>query len=315
MPEFHCPLGAAFYDAEDCILCGLCEAVTKAEVQAATEKLRTYLQANKDRKTALRKIAICGKGGVGKSTITTLLANSLCQNNFTVFVIDNDESNTGLRRNFGFDREPRPLIKLLSRFASGQPEPATEWITQSKISTDDIPSDFIVSRSNLKFMLVGKITDPLQGCACTMADVTRDLLIKLSLRENEAVVIDMEAGVESFGRGVERAVDTVLVVIEPSRESMSLAEKIWYLAEGIGVRSVRAVLNKIPSPESQTKIENFLKERGIKIAGTIHFDEKISSAGFEGAPIEDSRAQQEMNEIVRKLLEDSKQFVPAQNPP
>ena len=87
--------------------------------------------------------------------------------------------------------------------------------------------------------MVGKINDPFQGCACSLADVTRGLVARLSLMDNEILLIDMEAGVESFGRGVERSVDLVLSIVEPSFESMALAKKIVYLnrrlrAEHIG---------------------------------------------------------------------------------
>ena len=261
MGAFHCPQGSPYYDGDGCIFCGLCIANTQEETIKATEKIRAYWRAQAERRSDFKKITVCGKGGVGKSTITTLIAAALSEMGYKVLVIDTDESNPGLHRMLGFDREPRPLMKLLSRFAPGEPDSNTEWITQDEISILDIPSEYILERDNLKFTMVGKIENPLQGCACAMADVTRDLVGKLILKDEEVVLIDAEAGIESFGRGVERSVDTVLVVIEPSFDSIALAEKISFMADGIGVKMVRAILNKIPSEELRKKISDTLVQR------------------------------------------------------
>ena len=112
MGEFHCPMGAAFYDDEGCILCEMCSAKTEQEMVEASKKIRAYLRAQAPRNTPLRKIAVAGKGGVGKSTVTVLVANALKQR-YTVLVLDTDESNPGLLKLFGFEKEPRPLIALL----------------------------------------------------------------------------------------------------------------------------------------------------------------------------------------------------------
>ena len=306
MGAFHCPMGAPFYDGDGCILCGLCIATTKEEMVEATKKIRDYLRSQADRKSDFKKIAICGKGGTGKSTIVTLMAHALREEGYGVLVIDTDESNPGLYRMLGFDKEPRPLMKLLSRFSLGEPEPDTKWITQDEISIQDIPSEYILESDSLKFMMVGKIVDPFQGCACSMADVTRDLVGKLFLNDKEVVLIDAEAGIESFGRGVERNVDTVLMIIEPSFESLALAEKISYMADGIGVRMVRAVLNKIPSEEFRKKIIEELVRRNVSQIGTVHLDPEVSEAGFEGKALGESKAKEEIKEITRRLLNEAR---------
>ena len=306
MGAFHCPMGAPFYDGDGCILCGLCIATTKEEMVEATKKIRNYLRSQVDRKSDFKKIAICGKGGTGKSTIVTLMADALREEGYGVLVIDTDESNPGLYRMLGFDKEPRPLMKLLSRFSLGEPEPDTKWITQDEISIQDIPSEYILESDSLKFMMVGKIVDPFQGCACSMADVTRDLVGKLFLNDKEVVLIDAEAGIESFGRGVERNVDTVLIVIEPSFESLALAEKISYMADGIGVWMVRAILNKIPAEETRRKLVEALALKNISQVGTVHLDPEVSEAGFEGKALGESKAKGEVKDITRRLLNEAR---------
>jgi len=306
MGLFHCPMGAPFYDDEDCIDCGMCIATTKEEMIEASKKIRAYLKANAVDACTVQKIVISGKGGVGKSSMVTLMANVLSGKGYRVLVLDTDESNPGLYRMFGFSKKPKPLMTLLSRFSSGESEPNTEWITQEEINIDDIPPEYILARNGLRFLAVGKIEDPFQGCACSMADVTRDLIGKLVVKDKEVVLVDMEAGVESFGRGVERSVDTVLMVVEPSFESMALAGKIGYMAGGMGIRRVMAILNKVPSEKVKQRMITELSQKEIKTLGTVYYDPELSEAGFEGAALGPSKAMEDMKEITDLLLDEVK---------
>ncbi len=308
MSEFHCPIGAPFQGEFPCIECGLCSATTREEMVEASKKIRAYLRSpDRVRRNFSSKIAICGKGGTGKSTVLALLANALDEEGKAVLVVDTDESNPGLYRMFGFDKKPKPLMALLSRFSFDEPKPNTEWLMREEIAIQDIPSEYILDSAGLKFLMVGKIEDPFQGCACTMADVVRDFMGKLVLGENEIVLLDMEAGIESFGRGVERNVDTVLVVVEPSFESLALAEKISYLADGIGVNRVNAILNKVSSDEKEVRMKTDLLRKGIRPIGTIWYHSQISEAGFEGKAIfdlNDSKITESVKKIARRLLEE-----------
>jgi len=302
MNGFHCPMGAAFYDDEECIHCDMCIATTKEEMVEASRKIREYLKAHAMDNLAIQKISVCGKGGAGKSTTVSLIANAFCEEGHEVLVLDTDDSNPGLYRMFGFAKQPRPLSDLLSRFSSGLPESNTEWITRKAIALEDIPPEFVLSRDTVHFLMVGKIEDPFEGCSCSMADITRDLIGKLVLKEKEIALVDMEAGVESFGRGVERNTDTVLVVVEPSFDSMALAQRIHYMAQGMGIRRVQAILNKVSSDSIRQRIIDELNKKEVKILGTVHYDPKVSEAGFEGrAPVE-SQAMEEVRILVRQLL-------------
>ncbi|MFC1825091.1 P-loop NTPase [Thermodesulfobacteriota bacterium] len=302
MGLFHCPLGAIYRDDEPCIDCGLCEARTKEEAVEASKKIREYLQAHAARPSTVKKIAICGKGGVGKSTVVTLMTNVLREERYQILTVDTDESNPGLGRMLGIDGEPTPLVSLLGRLTEEEEVERTGFLARDEITVSDIPKEFFIEKNNLKFLITGKIIDPFEGCACSMADVVREFLIKLILQEKEMVVIDMEAGVESFGRGVERSVDTVLTIVEPSFESIALAEKIKYMADGIGVATVRALLNKIPNEEIEKKIRDKLREKNIDSLGTIYYNLEVNEAGFEGYAIGDSQAKEDMRSIVRTLL-------------
>lgn len=305
MPEFHCPMGAEYYDDDNCIYCRMCLATTEEEMVEASRRIRDYLKSHAAGKNVIKKITVCGKGGVGKSTAVNLITGAFIEQGYSVMVLDTDESNPGLYRMFGFEKQPKPLIRLLSRFSTGRAKPNTKWITRDKIAIKDIPTEYILDRNGLKFLMVGKIEDPFQGCACTMADITRDLMGKLLLNDKEIVLVDMEAGVESFGRGVERNVDTVLMIVEPSFESMALAEKINYMAQGMGINRVRAILNKVPSENTRQRMTTELIKKNIKIIGTIYYDPKVSEAGFEGRAPNGSKASDDVREIIKLLLSET----------
>lgn len=304
MGLIHCPMGAAYYDDEPCIDCGLCSAKTKEDMVEASKRIRDYLRAHAEkRRGPSKKIAVCGKGGTGKSTIVALMTNALRQAGYLVLVMDTDESNPGLYRLFGFDQQPRPLMALLERFSLGETKPETEWLKQDEILVQDIPSEYLLECDSLKFLMAGKIVDPFQGCACSIADIARGFIEKLVLKDREIVLIDMEAGIESFGRGVERGVDTVLVVVEPSFESLALAEKISYMSDGIGVNKVMAIPNKVASEKVEERIIEELENKKIKVIGTIYFDSQISEASLEGKTLSgSSSAAEDIKRITRLLL-------------
>ena len=307
MGLFHCPMGAAYHDDEPCIDCGLCSATTRQEMVEASKRIRDYLRSHAEkRKGPSKKIAICGKGGTGKSTIVALMTNALREAGYLVLVMDTDESNPGLYRMLGFDQQPRPLMSLLDRYSLGEMKPETQWLNQDEISIQDIPHRYLLEYDNLRFLMVGKITDPFQGCACSMADIARGFIEKLVLKDKEIVLIDMEAGIESFGRGVERGVDTVLVAVEPSFESLALAEKIIYMADGIGVNKVGAIPNKVPSEKIEKRITDELENKKIKVIGTIYFDDQINEASLEGgALLGNSNAEEAIKKIIRLLFVES----------
>ncbi len=301
MGLFHCPMGSIYRDDDPCIDCGLCQAKTKQELVAASKKIRDHLHAHAQKSSTVSKIAVCGKGGAGKTTVVTLLANVMAEQGYKVLLIDTDDSNHGLPRMLGLEKEPTALLTLLSRFSDDKTSSHAKWLLKDKIAITDIPEKYIATKGNLKFMMSGKITDPFEGCACLMAGVARDLLSKLVLEPSEKVIVDTEAGVESFGRGVERSVDTVLTVVEPSFESLSLSEKISYMAEGIGVNTVKALLNRVPSEKIEKKMIERLSKANIESIGSIYFDLKVNEDAFEGNALGESAAKDDARKIVQSL--------------
>ena len=115
--------------------------------------------------------------------------------------------------------------KMKQGYSAAEAETAMRVMTQKHIMVSDIPSENILTKDNLGLVSIGKILQSLEGCACPMGVLSREFLRKLSLASDEIAIVDMEAGVEHFGRGVETSIDAVLIVVEPSFESLQLAGK------------------------------------------------------------------------------------------
>ncbi len=261
----------------------------------------------------MTKISVTGKGGAGKSVFTTLFAHALVENGYTVLIVDSDESNPGLYRMLGFNKAPRDLIDWFggekrimktSPKSSDQQEKSDrpkETLAEEKMSLQNIPSQYLIGEYNLKLATVGKITVGFESCACPLAEALKIFLDKLILNEREVLILDMEAGVEHFGRGVEKKVDTIFIVVEPSFESIALAGKINLLAKAVGVRNIWAVMNKVANDTIGQKLRNELAKRGVPVIGSIPYDEQISESCLEGKTLEGGKAKESIRNIASSL--------------
>jgi CO dehydrogenase maturation factor len=248
------------------------------------------------------KISVCGKGGSGKSTMAGLLAMAAQDRGLKTLVIDSDESNSALFRMLGFDEPPTPLMALVGG-REGIKDKMNEptLLSESEFTLEQIPYPYVHEKNGLRLLSIGKIHQALEGCACPMGVLSREFLKKLRLGENEIAIVDMEAGIEHFGRGIDNCIDAVLVVVEPSYESIALAEKIKDLASGIN-KKLWAVLNKISSETLIAEIKAKLKRRGMETIGVISYDASVFLAGLKGDPLSRGRATRQAAEILDSLL-------------
>jgi CO dehydrogenase maturation factor len=253
------------------------------------------------------KICITGKGGCGKSMVAVLLSKLLAARGYRVLLVDADESNLGLQRLLGVKNEPRPLLeylggkpaiqkKMIDAFKQATGEPKMVILPQASISLSDLPSDYVASVDGIRLLKIGKIEHSMEGCACPMGALARDFLDKLVLDEKEVVITDHEAGLEHFGRGVERGVDIVLIVVDPSYESVLLAEKISSLSKGLGVRTV-VTLNRV-TPAVIGEMKRELKKRGLEIAGSIAYDPEVFRSCLRGEPLSAAQAEEDVAALI-----------------
>jgi CO dehydrogenase maturation factor len=248
------------------------------------------------------RISICGKGGSGKSTLVSLMAIAAQSKGLRTLVVDSDESNSGLFRMLGLDKPPTPLMALVGG-KEGIKEKMDKpfLLSESELTLDQIPYPYVNEKNGIRLLSIGKIHQALEGCACPMGVLSREFLKKLRLGQNEIAIVDMEAGIEHFGRGIDNSIDAVLVVVEPSFESIALAEKIKDLASGIN-KQLWAVVNKISSESLIAEIKAKLQTSGMETIGAISYDASVFLSGLKGDTLTQGRATRQAGEILESLL-------------
>lgn len=235
------------------------------------------------------KIMICGKGGCGKSTVTTLLAMEYARQGRRVLVIDCDESNYGLHQQLGLEL-PKDFTdycggKQKIMMLSAQGPQNMPLLFEGTWNIDRIPEEYLSRKGNILLMSPGKIEDANEGCACPFNIVMFQFLQVLQLEEKDVVILDMEAGIEHFGRGTSNSCDKVLMVVDPSYESLKLSEKIGQICAEVG-HPIYYVLNKVTEKNKDVMTAKIRTPE--KIICALPLDENLADAGLMGEPLNTS---------------------------
>lgn len=239
-------------------------------------------------------LILCGKGGCGKSTISALLARACEKRGMNVLVIDADESNFGLHKQLGL-----PLPKdftLFFGFKKGIFQDGAEEVFGDGWSLDDLPAEYVSRSGAVRLMAMGKIAQAGEGCACPMGVLTKTFLEHLKLGENDIVIVDTEAGVEHFGRGVDRFADAILMVADPSYESVQLAGKIITMGKSFG-KPVYLIVNKVDEQQREMMKEALPQEADI--IAFVPMDRDILMAGLRGEAL--TVVSEQIEEILQKV--------------
>lgn len=239
------------------------------------------------------KIFVSGKGGSGKSTVSALLARELSQRGKRVLVVDNDESNFGLHTHLGLSL-PRDFMYYFGGKDNLFEE--SEKIRDG-IKISEVPDEYLSQENNLNLLAIGKISEYGEGCACPMNVLSGEFLDKLSLNNDEILIVDMDAGVEHFGRKVEEGADAILTVVDPTKESIKLSEKIAKFGEEIE-KNVYFVLNKITGNSKDLILESIDEE---KVLGILPRDGRVFEAGLKGEKLDFKLG--EIEKVANSLLE------------
>ncbi len=232
------------------------------------------------------KIAITGKGGVGKTTLSSILSYLFAAEGKMVIAVDADPD-ANLASALGVPKEEaariRPIADLgeLIEERTGAKPGSMGGIFKLNPKVDDLPEGLGYRINGITLMVMGKSKAASSGCYCPENVLLRRLLKHLVVERNEVVIVDMEAGIEHLTRGTAGAVDAFIVVVEPGQRSIQTAGVVRSMANELGVKRVFAVANKIRGEEDL----NFIKEGmgDMELAGHITFNDAIMEADMKGA--------------------------------
>ena len=250
------------------------------------------------------KLAISGKGGVGKTTFAALLIRSLSRDGRRVLAIDADpDANLAAALGIADADKITPIADmkdLVFERTGAQPGSIGGYFSLNP-KVDDLPEALSAKLENIKLMRLGGVSKGGAGCICPESSLLKALVRHVVLQRDEVVVMDMEAGIEHLGRATAKAVDKLIVVVEPGRRSIDTAGHIRQLASEIKLNNIAVVGNKIRGP----KDEAFLKEHlnGFEFLGFLPFDDALIEADLQGkSPFDvDSTAIAVVKEMISRL--------------
>ncbi|TFG29227.1 MAG: hypothetical protein EU532_03505 [Promethearchaeota archaeon] len=256
------------------------------------------------------KIAVSGKGGVGKTLIAGTLARLFAKDGFNVLAIDNDSA-MNLSYTLGIDENVKASIvpisemkKLIDERVSVPGQTAGVYNINPEVS--DIPDRFkVAGPDGLQLLVLGTIQTPATGCLCPENALIRTLVYNLLVKRDEVIIVDFEAGLEHLGRGTAKGIDVMLVITEPSQKSLDLCSKIIKLSKRLGVINIYLIANKVYDDSQMDVIYKTIENWEVPLYHTIHYDPEIINADLKGiSPIDynsSSTALEEIKRLYQKL--------------
>ncbi len=251
------------------------------------------------------KLAISGKGGVGKTTFSALLIRTLNENGKHVLAIDADPD-ANLAAALGIEGADKitPIAEMKDLiFERTEARPGTVGgFFKLNPKVDDLPDALSAKLGNIKLMRLGGVQKGGSGCICPESTLLRALVTHVVLVRDEVVVMDMEAGIEHLGRATARSVDKLIVVVEPGRRSLDTAGHIRHLAAEIGVTNICVVGNKIRGQKDEDFLRKHLPD--FDFLGFIPYDSDLIEADLEGiSPYDtDAESKKVVGDMIKLLV-------------
>lgn len=251
------------------------------------------------------KIAVTGKGGVGKTTFSAILARLYAQEGKSVLAADVDpDANLGLALGFSEEEleEITPISKMkdFAKERTGASE--TNKFLKMNPKVDDIPEKFARTCNGVKLLVMGTVDVAGAGCVCPEHVILKRLISHLMLKSEDVVIMDMEAGLEHLGRGTAEDMEQFVVVIEPGARSIQTYRNVKRLASQLGVKRVRVVANKVRNEEDEAFVKSRIPEEDL--LGFIHYNADVIDADRQGkSPFDFSDTAIEEIRAIKERLE------------
>ena len=248
------------------------------------------------------KIAVTGKGGVGKTTFAATLARLYAEEGKHVLAADADpDANFGLALGFPEDVldsiVPITKMRKLVQERTGANENNQFYKLNPKV--DDIPDTYSKTFNGVKLLVLGTVDTAGSGCVCPEHVILKRIISHLVLRSDDVVILDMEAGLEHLARGTTAGMDQFVVVIEPGARSIQTYKNVKRLAADLGIRQVRVVANKVRGEEDEAFIRDRIPEEDL--LGFVHYNPEVIDADRQGLSPYDVSAS--ATDEIRKIKE------------
>jgi len=229
------------------------------------------------------KIAISGKGGVGKTSLAAMLARHLAATGRRVIAVDADPvASLGAALGIAGHEDILPIARMhdLIHERTGAEPGKMGGFFKMNPKVDDIPDNYAAVKDNVHLLVMGTVDHGGSGCVCPEAVMLKALLTHLTLFQDDALVMDMEAGVEHLGRATTKGIDLMIIVVEPGARSINAAKMIRKLAADIGLTRIAVVANKVRGPEDEAALRAALPD--FELLGFMTYDPKLVEADLAG---------------------------------
>ncbi len=251
------------------------------------------------------KIAISGKGGVGKSTIAAALALTLAKNGKRVLALDADPD-ANFAQALGIPHNiQNTIVPISKQIALIEERTGAKVDTYGKVfklnpEVSDVADKYAFNHKGVSLLVLGAVKRGGGGCACPESTFIRTLVNDLVLFKDDALVMDMEAGIEHLGRATAKSVDLMIIVVEPGQRAIDCADTVIRMSKEIGIEKVAIIGNKVNDENDEKFIMEALK--GQEVLGFVPYSEDIRKADRDGVSVLDI-ANDNLKDILAKIFD------------